>query len=146
MIINNHINWIPKPIKPSWIFIFPTYILNDKSLTYWNGKHFDIVFKKDGKNGIGTINPDKRSAITTNIFTTPFSFIVNNVIIGYRVDKAIIKSDPINRDIIDKIKAFIDTGRDKPIGFGKKIVITIIGILLNNTLEYLWPNILKYHI
>jgi hypothetical protein len=75
--------------------------------------------------------------ITTNIFTTPFSFIVNNVIIGYRVDKAIIKSDPINRDIIDKIKAFNDTGRDKPIGFGKKIVITIIGILLNNTLEYL---------
>ena len=40
MIINIHITWIPKPIKPFCIFIFPIYILNGKSLTYWNGKNF----------------------------------------------------------------------------------------------------------
>ena len=137
MIINIHITWIPKPIKPFCIFIFPTYILNGKSLTYWNGKNFEISFKNGGKKGIGTTSPDNKSAITTKIFTTPFSFIVNKVIIGYNVDKAIINRDPINSDTIDNIKAFNDTGKDKPIGFGNNNVITIIGILLNNTLEYL---------
>ena len=101
MIINIHITWIPKPIKPFCIFIFPTYILNGKSLTYWNGKNFEISFKNGGKKGIGTTSPDNKSAITTKIFTTPFSFIVNKVIIGYNVDKAIINNDPINSDTID---------------------------------------------
>ena len=105
MIINNHINWIPKPISPSWTFIFPTYILKDKSLIYWNGKKSDIFFNIVGKNGIGTIIPDNKSAITTKIFTTPFSFIVNNVIMGYSVDKATINNDPIIKDIIDNINA-----------------------------------------
>jgi hypothetical protein len=56
---------------------------------------------------------------------------------GYSVDKATINNDPIIKDIIDNINALNETGNDKLNGFGNNKVTTIIGILLNNVLEYL---------
>ena len=124
----------------------PTYILNGKSLIYWNGKIIDITCKNLGKNGIGTTTPDKRSAIATKIFTIPFSFIVFNTIIGYKVMIDVTSSVPTIKVKINNIKCIGDAGNDRLNGSGKRDVTNIRGIHLKETIANLLPRILKYHI
>lgn len=76
------------PVNISVPVIFPIYILNGKSLTYWNGKSDEILPITSGKNGIGIAIPLSISPIVVKIFETPFSFNVFKTITGFNVESS----------------------------------------------------------
>lgn len=108
--------------------------------------HLDIVWRNFGKNGIGTTNPEKISDIVIITPTTPFSFNVWVVIIGYNETIAVISSVPAIIVSKNKMKCGNDAGSDILYGDGSSIRKTRNGTDLKRTFDNLSPIILKYHI
>lgn len=113
---------------------------------YLNGKKFEIVWRKSGKNTIGITKPDKISLIAIKILVTPTSFMVNNVKTWYRVIIEVIKNVPTVRVIINNMNDVKDAGRDKPIGFGNKNATIVTGSALKHTLARRVDITFEYHI
>lgn len=121
--------------------MLPIYVLKGKSYVNLNGNMYAIVWNICGKNGIGTIDPAKKSINVIIMLTSPVSSNVKNVDIWTKFTTSQIIINPRNIVIKNNIKDNGLAGAPRLYGYGSmNIDISNVGENLRSILDILLAN------